>query len=274
MGRFNRSLELAKASWRTLKADRELLALPVFSFIVSLVVIAIAAAMVFLIDYESTTGLDNFELSAGGTIVIILASVTVAVVATFFQAAMVGGARERLTGGDPTVGSALAVAGSRLSVIIPWAIFSWTIGAILRAVEQNAGAVGRFIIGLIGMAFRVVTFLAVPILVVEKLGPINTLKRSGALFKRTWGENLIAQAGLGLITIAAIIPVALVAALFGAAVTPVLGVIVAVPLIAVVLVVMTSLTAIFQTALYHYVTTDEIPQGFEGAGLDTAFTRK
>ena len=162
----------------------------------------------------------------------------------------------------------------RLGVIVPWALFSWTIGAVLRAIEENAGAVGRFVAGLLGMAFRVVTFLAVPVLVVEKLGPVNTLKRSGELFKRTWGENLIAQVGLGLIGFLAMIPVILVAVVLGAAVNPILGIIVAVPLVAVIAVVMTSLTAVFQTALYHYVTTNEIPDGYQGAGLDTAFARK
>ena len=70
------------------------------------------------------------------------------------------------------------------------------------------------------------------------------------------------------------IPVILIAVVLGAAVNPILGIIVAVPLVAVIAVVMTSLTAVFQTALYHYVTTNEIPDGYHGAGLDTAFARK
>ncbi len=274
MGRLQRSWELAKASWRTLTADRELLALPIFSFIVSLLVLAVFGGLVFIVDYESSTGFDNFELSPAGTLLLILAGMGMAIVATYFQAAMVGGARERITGGDPTIGSALTTASSRLGVIVPWALFSWTVGAILRVIEENAGAVGRFVVGLIGMAFRVVTFLAVPVLVVEQLGPINTLKRSATLFKSTWGENLAGQAGIGLVSVVAMIPVIIVAALIGAVTSPVLGIIVAVPLIAVVAAVTTSLTAVYQTALYHYVTTNEIPQGFEDADLPTAFQPK
>ena len=274
MGKFSRSMQLAKASWRTLKADRELLALPVFSFVVSLAVLGVAVGMIFIVDYESTTGLAEFELSTPSIILLVIAGAALSIVATFFQAAMVGGARDRLTGGDPTIASAIGVASSRLDVIIPWALFSWSVGMVLRAIEQNAGAVGRFVVGLIGMAFRVVTFLAVPILVVEKLGPIDTLKRSGELFKRTWGENLIAQAGLGIIGFVAILPVILIAVLVGGAINPIVGIIVAVPLVAVVVVVMTSLTAVFQTALYHYVTTNEIPDGFQDAGLQSAFSHK
>ncbi len=274
MGRFARSKELAKASWTTLKADRELLALPVFSFLVSLAVMALGLGLVFVIDYESSTGLENFELSAGGYIVLAIASAGLAIVATFFQAAMVGGARERLTGGDPTISSAIGIASSRLAVIVPWALFSWTIGMVLRALEENAGALGRFVVNLLGMAFRVVTFLAVPVLVVEQLGPINTLKRSGELFKRTWGENLIAQAGFGILGFLAAIPIIILAVLIGAVTSPILGIIVAVPLIAGLVVVMTSLTAIFQTALYQYVTTNEAPADFRAAGLPDAFGRK
>lgn len=274
MGRFARSWELAKASWQTLRADRELLALPVFSFLVSLAVIGVGIGLVFIIDYESTTGLENFELSPAGTIVLVIASATLAVVATFFQAAMVGGARERLTGGDPTIASAIGVASSRLGVIVPWALFSWTVGMVLRAIEERAGALGAFIVRALGAAFRVVTFLAVPVLVVEQLGPVDTLKRSGELFRRTWGENLIAQAGLGIIGFLAILPAVVVGGIIGAAINPILGIIVALPLVGVVIVVMTSLTAIFQTALYQYVTTDEVPSTFQDAGLPEAFGQR
>jgi hypothetical protein len=274
VGRFQRSLTIAKASWRTLLADRELLALPVLSFFVSLLAFAGFGALVFLVDYESSKGIDGFELSNAGTLLLVLAGITMSIVTTFFQAAMVGGARERLTGGDPTLSSALGVAFSRLSVIIPWAVFSWTIGALLRAIEERAGFVGRIIISFLGMAFRVVTFLAVPILVVEELGPIDTLKRSGTLFRQTWGENLIAQFGLGLITMLGLVPILVVAALIGAATNIVVAVVVAAPLVGTLIVVMTSLTAIYQTALYYYVTSNQVPTGFEGAGLEQAFQQR
>ncbi len=274
MGRFRRSLELAKASWATLKADRELLALPVFSFLVALVVLGLFLGLVFIVDYDSSVGLENFELSPAGMILLVIAGVMLSIVATYFQAAMVGGARERLTGGDPTVSSALATASSRLGVIVPWAIFSWTVGAVLRAIEENAGAVGRFVVGFIGMAFRVVTFLAVPVLVVESLGPIKTLKRSAELFKQTWGENLAGQAGIGLVSFLAFIPIAIIGGLVAAVAGPVAGIIVAVPFVAALVVITTSLTAIYQTALYQYVTTNEIPTNFETADLPNSFRQK
>jgi hypothetical protein len=39
-----------------------------------------------------------------------------------------------------------------------------------------------------------VTFLAIPIVVLEGRGPFASLKRSGVLLRATWGENVAAQA--------------------------------------------------------------------------------
>lgn len=271
MRRWRRSVDLAGASWRTLRADRELLALPVFSFVAALVVAGACIGLVVIIDYDPARGFEEFELSAGGIIVMVLAAIVAAIVATYFQAAMVSGAHDRLTGGDPTVSSALAMATRRLNVVVAWALFSWTVGVVLRTIEENAGAVGRFVVGLVGMAFRVVTFMAVPILVVERLGPISTLKRSGTLFRQAWGENLVAQVGLGIVTFVALLPGIVVGVLIGAIVSPLLGIIIAVPWIATVAVVSTSLTAVFQTALYHYATTGEVPGAFAQTDLPDAF---
>lgn len=277
MGRFQRSIELGKASWRTLKKDRELLALPLMSFVVAAIVLGIAGGLVFLAEYDSATGWENFEMGPAGIIILVLAGILMAVVSAYFQAAMVSGATERLTGGDPTVGSALSAATARLGVIVPWALFVWTVGAVLRLIEEKLGPVGRFLGAVGSMAFRVVTFLAIPIVVMEQQGPIDTFKRSTELFRQTWGENLAAQLGLGLFGFIAVIPGILVGVLLAASGTQVLvfaGIALAVLWIAAVTVVMTSLTATYQAALYQYATTNEVPVEFAPVDFPTAFEPK
>jgi hypothetical protein len=264
-------MELARASWRTLKADRELLVLPVLSFVCSAVVLGITLGLVFLVDWDADRGLDDFELSPVGYVLLVLGALAAAIIGTFFQAAMVSGAWQRLTGGDPTVGSAIAMAGSRLGTIIPWAIFSWTVGAILRAIQERAGIIGKIAGGFLEMAFRVLTFLAIPVVVLEKLGPFATVRRCTELFRQTWGENLIAQLGFGILGMLLVFPIIVLGGVIGALVSPILGVIVAVPLLAAAIVVLTSLTATFQTALYHYVATGQVAPGFEQVDLAHAF---
>ena len=55
-------------------------------------------------------------------------------------------------------------------VLLPWAIVSATVSLVLRAIEERAGIVGRIVVGLVGLAWSLVTFLVLPILVVERLG--------------------------------------------------------------------------------------------------------
>ena len=126
---------------------------------------------------------------------------------TYFLAALCAGANERLQGRDTTIGNdARRREQSRLHRILPWAILSATVSIIIEAIEERFGFLGQIIAGLIGAAWNVVTFLTVPIIVFEDVGPITALKRSGHLLKQTWGENLMAQIGLGLIGLLAFLP--------------------------------------------------------------------
>ena len=134
----------------------------------------------------------------------------VAFVQTYFLAALCAGANERLQGRDTTLGSASRVAQSRLHRILPWAILSATVSSSSRPSRSASASSASIIAGLIGAAWNVVTFLTVPIIVFEDVGPITALKRSGHLLKQTWGENLMAQIGLGLIGLIAFLPGVLV----------------------------------------------------------------
>ena len=123
-----------------------------------------------------------------------------------FNAALGSAAHERLCGGDPTIGSAIRGAASRAGKILPWAIVSATVSIILRAIENRVGFVGRIVAAFAGMAWTVVTFLVLPIIVIEDMSVKDAIKKSGNLFKHNWGENLAAQFGFGLIGFIAILP--------------------------------------------------------------------
>src|SRR5204863_6096003 len=88
---------------------------------------------------------------------------------------------------------------SRLGAIVAYAILAATVGMVLRAIAERSGIIGQIVIGIIGFAWSVATFLVVPVLTVENLGPVAALKRSAELLKKTWGEQLIGNVGIGVI---------------------------------------------------------------------------
>ena len=275
MGRITRTFELAKASWRVLHHDRELLVLPVLSFLVSAAVLVPLLFVAIALADTTETATSSGEESADPAMLVIgvIAVLAVSIVSVFFNGALVSGAHERFTGHDPTVGSAMRRAFARIPGLVPWALLTATVGLVLQALRERAGWLGRFVVGLIGTAWDVATFLVVPAIIIDEKGAIDGLKESGSLLRHTWGENIAARIGFGLIGFLLVIPGVIVGALGIAAggVGLVVGITVAVAWIAVVVVVMTALNAIFQTALYMYATTGALPTGFEGADLQGSF---
>lgn len=258
MGRIATTIELAKASWQVLKADKELVVLPIMSGVASIVV-----ALTFLIPAGFLSGAE----SVGTVEYILLAALYLAMafVTIFFNTALVYAANERLTGGDPTVGSALSGAARHLPQIFVWSAISATVSVILKSLQERAGFIGQIVIGIVGLAWTLVTFLVIPVFVVESVGVREAINRSASLFKRTWGENVAAQVGFGLLGFVAALPFVLVAFLAmssGSGAIAAIGVLVAVVGIVGASVVLAALNAIFQTALYHYASSGNVPGGY------------
>jgi hypothetical protein len=279
MTRIQRSWALAKASWGVLKSEKGLAWLPVLSFLGSVVVIALFSLAVWATLGKDTgvDGTDHYDPNVLTCLLGFCTYIGVAFVQTYFMAALCAGANERLQGRDTHMGQMLSIANSRLHRILPWALLSATVSIIIEAIEERFGFLGQIIGSLIGAAWNVVTFLSVPIIVFEDLGPITALKRSGHLLKQTWGENLAAQIGLGLIGLLAFLPGIGVIAL-GVAANDIL---VTLPLIAIAAVylaiaasVLGALSGIYRTALYRYAVDGTVPAAFASTDMEHAFGQR
>jgi Family of unknown function (DUF6159) len=279
MTRMQRSWALAKSSWAVLKSEKGLLWLPVLSFLFSAVVVGIFAVAVWA-TLGKDTGLNGDTEYSANVVTYVLGFCTyigVAFVQTYFLAALCAGANERLQGRDTTLGMALGVAQSRLHRILPWAVLSATVSVIIQAIEERFGLLGRIIAGVIGAAWNVVTFLSVPIIVFEDVGPIVALKRSAHLLKQTWGENLMAQIGLGLIGLIAFLPGVIViglGVLAGDVLVTVPMVAVGAVLVAVAASVVSALSGIYRTALYRYAVDGQVPPAFGATDMEHAFGKR
>jgi hypothetical protein len=199
----------------------------------------------------------------------------------FFNTALVGAAMIRLEGGDPSVRDGLALAWSKLPQILGYAAIAATVGVLLRALEERAGFIGRIVIGLLGVAWSVATFLVVPILAATNTGPVDAVKQSASLLKRSWGENIIGNGGVGLVF--GFINVLLVVVIGGLAALSVssgqfvlaatLGVIGVLALVLSAL-IHAALQGIYSAALYRYVQYGDEADGFDGGMMQAAFRHR
>ena len=194
-GSIANSFALVKASANVLKQDKELLVFPLMSSIATVLVVASFIAPIFMIGPELFAESEEpgyLAYSLGFLFYVVQYTVIF-----FFNAALVGAALIRLDGGDPTVGDGLAIASKRLGSILGYAVIAATVGMILRFLQERAGFIGRIVTGLIGMAWTLTTYLTVPILVTKDIGPIDAVKESASMFKRTWGEQVVGNFGMG-----------------------------------------------------------------------------
>lgn len=268
MGRFATSWRMFKASWHVLRSRKELAVFPVLSGIAGLLV-----AVVFLTPAVFTIDFDREQATPGTYVLLVAFYLVSAYVAIFFNAALVSQANIALRGGDPSVAGGLRVAGANWARILPWALLSATVSLILRVIEERLGFLGRLVAGLIGMAWNLVTYLVLPVLVLEGVGTKDALRRSGELFRRTWGENVLGNAGIGVFGFLLFLPCVLLVALGAAAggATALACVIIAVLWGLLAVIVTAALSGIYQTALYRYAADGEAASEFAGANLGQAF---
>lgn len=280
VARFSRSWSLIKASGSVLRQDKELMVFPLCSAIAALLIAA--SFIVPLIATGALERLDNGGQPQAGLMVFgFLFYLSQYFVVFFFNAALVGAAMIRLDGGDPTVADGLRIARSRVLPILGYAAIAATVGLVLRIIEERAGFIGRWIVGLLGLAFTVATFLTVPILVTHDIGPVAAVKQSAVLLKQTWGENIIGNAGMGLVfglLYVAFVGIGLlwvyVAAQTGSA--PLIISVLALIAVAVILLALihAALQGVYAAALYRHATTGDAGSAFSGALLNQAFRAK
>jgi hypothetical protein len=198
------------------------------------------------------------------------------VLAFLANAALISPAHIALKGGDLSVAGGLRTAGSMAGRLFPWALLTATVSLIIRAVEERLGFLGRIIGGLIGMAWNLVTYLVLPVMVLERATTKPAVKRSTELFRNTWGENVLGNVGIGAIGFLLFLPCVLLVVLGAAAGGAVSGVCFGLAVLWFLgsLVVTSALSGIYQTALYHYAAEQSVPQEFAGADLGHAFPQK
>jgi len=279
-GKFARSWSLVQASAAVLQSDKELLVFPLVSMIAVMLVIATFMVPIIGFGVYQHVGRDDPMRSVLYLYMFLFYFVQYIVI-FFFNTALVGAAMIRLDGGNPTVADGLRIARSKLMPIIGYAAIAATVGMILRALEQRAGFIGRIVIGMLGVAWTVATFMVVPVLVSSDVGPVEAIKESASLLKDTWGENLIGNGGIGVVFglvtfVVMLIGVGLTMAVLSNGMVPlavVFGGITVLAVLALAL-VQSALAGIYSAALYRYATEGQAPAGFDSDALQGAFRVK
>lgn len=272
MSRIRRGWGLTKKSWGLLNEHRELIRFPLYGALATIV-----PAVVFL-----GPGLYLFDKDelAGAIPLVVIGVYALSVVGFYFSVGLAACADMIFRGQEATVGDGLAVARSRFAQICGWAAVSTAISAVMGVLENQGGLGGQIAARLVGMAWSLVTFLAVPVIAIEGTGPFATIQRSASMFRQRWGQQITGNIAIGgAVFIFGVLPAILLiviglgvwsSASFLGALLVVIGAIV----LAIALLVSKALSGIFGVALYRYALDGQPVGPFTQEDLESAVRTK
>jgi hypothetical protein len=269
MQRIKRGWGLTKKSWGLLNEHRELIRFPLYGAVATtLLAIVTLGPGLYLLDQDSL----------GGAIPLLVIGVYVLSVVGFYFSVGLAAAADMIFRGQTgvTVADGLAVSRANFSQICGWAAISTAISVLMGLLENQGGIGGQIAARLVGMAWSLVTFLAVPVIAIEGTGPIETLKRSASMFKQRWGQQITGNIAIGgAVFLIGILPAAILivggvllwsSASFLGALLVVIGALV----LAIAMLISRALSGIFGVALYRYALDGEAVGGFTADELESA----
>jgi len=277
-GKFSRAWRLVKMSAAVLQADKKLLVYPVISTFAMLILSA-----VFIIPLFGMGAINgSFSIYKPATLpYFILFYLLLYTVIIFSNSALVGAVIIQLNDRKPTIADGYRVAWNHIGAIIGYAFIASTVGIILNILQEKLGILGKIVTFIADLAWNVITFLIVPVLVVEGTGPIEAVKRSAHLLKKTWGEQIIGNIGIGyffgFITMGMLfvfIPLVMYAQSIHMITLTILISVVGGFSFLLMIIISSTLDTVYRVILYRYATEGTTEHGFDEQLLKSSFKQK
>lgn len=286
MGSIKRSFALLRSSKKVFAINRALIYYP-FVAALSTVVLIILFAAPFVANvaglrdtvFSNASKESEWAVIAAGVLFVYCATwITVFVNSAFYIAADAA-----LEGRVTPMKEAFAEAWNHRSVITRWTLLTATVGLILRLIEDRANWIASLVARVIGTAWSLATVFVVPVLVTRDMGPVESVKYSAGLFKKTWGEKVVADVSIGAVLflsaiLLCLIPFAVLVAVTatGSQVWPLVVGAGVVAFVAVVFLIAyyTALQTVFTAALYRYADTGDYVGPYTPEMIQGAYRRK
>jgi hypothetical protein len=271
-GRIGRSVRLCRVAWRLVRGDRTMLTLALTS--------AVLTGLAMFVIFSFGGYLHDPHPSRGRLLVVtLIAAWPLTFIGAFINVALAAAADAELHGRELSLRRALAVPAGRVGQIALWSLLAAGVGQLLAQIGERIPFGGRVASWLLGAAWGLVTFFAVPVLAIEGCTAAGCVKRSAQLVRERWGESV--AGGLGITAVfglLSVVPAMLLGIGFGVApFAPGVGIpLAAVGVVGLVIVsgAASAMRNVFAVALYHYATGDGPTGDFPERDLEHPFNRR
>ena len=290
LGKWRASWLLFKESVRFLKADSEMVFIPVVTSLASLFLIALLCIITFFVTWGGSfevlsAWFETFsEQEESVPLPFYLFLFCLYVISAFTLALSQAGIAHivytRVHGGDATLKQGLTTAFSHWFSLLLWSLITSTVGVALQMIAERSKIVGNIVIALLGTAWAVLTYFVVPAMVIDKKSAFASIGHSASVFKKTWGETLVSNISIAIVFI--FINLAIIAGAIGLVVLAFVADLWALVLVAIVLAVISlfvsalvqsTLNGVLKTLLYVYASEGIVPSNFNQELLEKMLSK-
>ena len=267
MGLLNRlkmGAVLTKDSALLIRHNPGLLLFPVVSGVAGIGFLALFLGVTF--------GLAQVAADAGMIAGLFLAYLALTFVSSFFAAGLVHQTRAVLADDEPSLKAGLAAAWERKGPLLVWSVIAATVGIIINAIENSDSRIGRILGVVFGVAWTLMTFFIIPVIVFERTSTVGMFKESARKFKQTYGETPVSLIGIQLLSSLIALPFVLVGMYLNS--IGIVPVAIGLVLLGVVLsfIMTQTLGGVVKTALYFYAEEGKQPDEFDNVDFENLDT--
>ena len=301
--KFKKSLEIFRSCFSVFKSNKKLLIFPLFNLLPELIILSFflvplwetltdmvvtGANGSWSIDFNRDSFLQRiFEILSNITMVGYIAIYLLMMfMATFINVAFYSELLKAINGQRVFIFRGFKTATKKIKAILLWSLLSGIVGVVIRLLEEQFDFIGRWIMGLIGFAWSIVTVFAIPVLIREEnqSNPLNYLKYSAKLIKRTWGEGVIGFLAITMFSWLLILACFVTPIILGVGIAAagfkiglwvlMVGLLIPLFLVFIVIYLQSLITHIFRCTLYVYASEGVVPTAFSEDVLIDSFKRK
>ena len=276
---------MTKLGIAVVRADPELMVYTLLSGILSLLAIGVGISGsigldVLATDPECVGEECGSELIFGHMAIWFVFYLIVSIITVFWNAAIIASAYERLTAGtNPSFSYGIGQAMKCLPQIFIWGLIAGTVGLFIQILEGLANSEDsppplRLVAGMasffIGVAWWVLTFFVVPIIVLERASVLDSMGRSPELFRGTWGEDVTSHIGTGLLMTLCIFILAAISVpvMMLGDVGLVLGLVILAVGVLFAVLFFSTVEAVNRASLFYYAKTGQAPPMAQKVGIN------
>ncbi len=273
--------KVASATRRVVFQDKQLLLYPVVSGIAGAVEFAALIAILVFGSLLVPAGMTQSATSQGTSsallyAVIFIFYVVIGFTSTYVIMAMLIAFKSYMNGKKISMLDALGQTSPYAVLILEWSVFSTTIVFIVRAIENRLGPLGQIIFGTVAaIAISAGTVFVVPIILEEKVGPIDAIRSSVNTLTKAFGQSFAGILytdlyGMGITIIGIILIVGGVFMAASSATVSLLAMGAGGIMLVFGVLVTSVLGNTFKLILYEYTKTGSLPDGFTKEMMESA----